>query len=126
MSESSSSELHDNIEGQMESKDNNTESLKYNNAEEVKRGNNSEENSFFICNFFYCFFFRFVCRIKPIRNSDIYNVEKADNSDNVYNRIAKNWDPVAEKYFSDLQKYEKNKAKTNGFVFISHLDCMYI
>lgn len=82
-------------------------------ATEVKRVNNPEDTSLFIMNLFYCFFFRYVCRLKPIRDSDIYDCSESDRSAPVIDRVVKVWNPRIEKYYKELEDYNEKVKQGN-------------
>ncbi|KAA6376967.1 MAG: hypothetical protein EZS28_027506, partial [Streblomastix strix] len=39
---------------------------------------NLEETHKFFYNLFYCFFMPFVCRVKPVLNEDVYDIDSHD------------------------------------------------
>jgi hypothetical protein len=54
-------------------------------GEEISRApaakTNWESKCFWFVNIFYCFFFLFVCRCKPLTDEDIYDVDPTDETE---------------------------------------------
>ncbi|KAH7820854.1 putative Multidrug Resistance Associated Protein (MRP) [Monocercomonoides exilis] len=78
---------------------------------EYTRLKNREENSFCLWNFFFCFFFPFVCRRKPLSDDDIYEVHQKDNTANVSKKFIAAWGPLYAKYVQEKAEEEQKKAE---------------
>ena len=82
----------------------------------TKRKPNSEYNSPFICNLFFCFFFQFVCRLSDVQDEDIYDVHPMDRTETVTKDGEEFWNKRRDRYFRLLEQYEHDKDAHPGFV----------
>ncbi|KAA6378355.1 MAG: putative multi drug resistance-associated protein MRP, partial [Streblomastix strix] len=80
------------------------------NEKNAIRKPNLEDRHPFILNLFYCFFMPFICRIKPITNDDIYQIDEKDKCENVSNLVVKDWKLKLKQFLQDIQDFEKQKT----------------
>lgn len=85
---------------------------------EMKRYKNYEESSPFILNLFFCFYFPYICRIKPLREENVPYISKKDKSSLNTEKLKKNWDAKYEEYIKKKAEYERNKEKNQEFFII--------
>lgn len=85
---------------------------------EMKRNKNYEESSPFILNLFFCFYFPYICRIKPLREENVPYISKKDKSSLSTEKLKKNWDAKYEEYVKKKAEYEKNQEKNQEFFVI--------
>ncbi|KAK2956863.1 Multidrug resistance-associated protein [Blattamonas nauphoetae] len=77
---------------------------------EFVRPKNSETSNFILCNMFYVFFFRFVCRCSPLKDEDIWDVSQSDSSQKNYERVHACWEKRYSRYLDERIEYERQKA----------------
>ena len=91
---------------------------RFSNDKELVRTKNYEESMPFLCNFFYCFYFYFICKIDPITEVDIPKIAKKDATKINTDNLRENWDPACRKYLADLKEYDNAKKENPEFVSI--------
>ncbi|KAA6388868.1 MAG: ABC transporter ATP-binding protein, partial [Streblomastix strix] len=79
------------------------------NKSQVKQ--NLEERHPFILNLFYCFFLPFVCRIKPVTDDDIYDVDSHDRCDITTQKASEGWQPSYSQFLIDKALYDQLKSE---------------
>ena len=82
------------------------------------RAKNYEESMPFIANFFYCFYFYYICKVDPITEVDIPTIAKKDETMKNTEDLRKNWEPVCSKYLEEYKQFEQEKKNNPEFVFV--------
>ncbi|KAA6383301.1 MAG: ABC transporter: Multidrug resistance-associated protein, ATP binding protein [Streblomastix strix] len=73
----------------------------------IRTKRNLEEKHPFILNIFYCFFLPFVCRVKPITDDDIYEVQSDDRCDITTQKASQGWQPSYSQYLIEKAQYDQ-------------------
>ena len=79
----------------------------------INRKQNSEDTSPFLCNLFYCFYFRYVCRVSPVTDEVIPSVTEQDHASLATDKLRDKWAAAQGQYEAKLKEYEaKSKNKS--------------
>lgn len=82
-----------------------------NEENEGKKKKNLESSCNWFLNVFFCFFFPFVCRISPINDEDIYEVDKNDACEKNGKAMEKRWKKQCRIYEEKLESYRNTNTK---------------
>ena len=75
-----------------------------------KRSKNYEESSFFTTNFFFCFYFPYICRIAPLLEDDVPVPAQEDRSDVTIEKLRAKWNPLYSEYTKKLAEHLQDKS----------------
>ncbi|KAH7823453.1 putative Multidrug Resistance Associated Protein (MRP) [Monocercomonoides exilis] len=78
---------------------------------EIKRRRNTEEAHWCCCNVFYCFYFQFVFRCKPIEDEDIYETQKSDLTSVTTKNAEEYWMKRYTDYVKKFEEYDQEKSR---------------
>lgn len=81
------------------------------------RYRNYEQMMPLILNFFYCFYFPFICRVAPLREEDVPTIAEQDKSTLNTDKVRKNWIPEFDKYAKALNEYNEKHDKDPEFEY---------
>lgn len=76
-----------------------------------KKKKNLESSCNWVLNVFFCFFFPFVCRISPVNDEDIYEVDKNDACEKNGKAMEKRWKNQCRIYEEKLESYRNTSVK---------------
>ncbi|KAH7832364.1 putative Multidrug Resistance Associated Protein (MRP) [Monocercomonoides exilis] len=84
-----------------------------------KRPKNYEEQSNFLANFVFLFFFRYVFRRRPIMDEDVCEIAEANSTKENFPKVKQKWEERYRTYMAELAAYsaEKEKCERDGRQF---------
>ena len=80
------------------------------------RSTNYEDKFFWFMNFFYCFYFPYICRIDPLTEEDVPVIAEHDQTEKNSQILKKSWQPKFEEYEKNRKQYLEFKAKDSKFL----------
>lgn len=91
---------------------------------EFKRRPNTEEAHWCCLNILFCFYFQFICRIAPIMDEDIYEVDSRDKAERKTREGTEVWVKLQERYLLEKKKYDEAKAISPLFVLLLFMNIL--
>ncbi|KAH7818031.1 putative Multidrug Resistance Associated Protein (MRP) [Monocercomonoides exilis] len=78
--------------------------------EEYKRPKNRESQSAWFLNVLFCFFYPFVCRVKPVTEKDIPWLSEEDKCREKAKQLVAKWDKRWGEYEMELERYRRERG----------------